>query len=283
MRVLKLKELEERIPKLFGIPSGVPGLDDLFFTFTMEEEGYRKVPLKGLPSASVVHLTGVPDTGKTLMAEQFALTQAARQFATLFVTVEVPAPFLAQGLRQRAQALRLAWEEIEDKVFLLELVRLPEVRENIGELCHHLTQIIRDHNIKACVIDSITGLYEGKETAARTIVRRLYEVMKEHYQTAIFISQKRSSHEEISAEAAGGYGVSHILDCTLVLTKMVVSRSTSSFYGKEPGDIVRTVRIDGCRVCGHDPRVHLLEIEETGIVRVGPALSAKAAELRTGR
>lgn len=280
MRLLKLKELEDRIPKLFGIPSGIPGLDDLFFTFTMEGEGYRKIPLNGIPSASVIHVTGVPDTGKTLMGEQFALTQALRQFPTLFVTVEVPAPFLAQGLRQRAEALGLVWEDIADRILLLDLTRNPEVRENAGELCTHLAKIIKGNDIKACVIDSITGLYEGKEMAARSTVRRLYEVMKEHYQTAIFISQKRSSHEEVSAEAAGGYGVSHILDCTLVLTKMVISRTTASLYGREPGNIVRTIRVDGCRVCGHDTRVHLLEIEETGIVRVGPALGARAFEPR---
>ncbi|ACX53043.1 putative circadian clock protein, KaiC [Ammonifex degensii KC4] len=280
MKIVRLKEMRDRIPKLFGIPSGVPGLDDLFFTVTFEEEGYRRVSLKGIPSAAVVHLTGVPDTGKSLMAEQFALTQAARGFATLYVTVEVPAHFLAQGLKLRARAMNLSWETIEEGLYLLDLARMPEEKENIGELCESLARIIREEEIKACVIDSVTGLYEGRETAARTTVRRLYEVMKDHYQTAIFVSQKRSSHEEMSAEAAGGYGVSHILDCTIVLAKMVVSRSTASLYGKAPGELVRTLRIDGCRLCGHDTRVHLLEIDDAGIVRVGPPLSELAAETR---
>jgi len=36
---------------------------------------------------------------------------------------------------------------------------------------------------------------------------------------------------------------------------------------------VRLFRIDGCRLAGHDPETHLLEITDTGLVRIGKALS----------
>jgi len=34
------------------------------------------------------------------------------------------------------------------------------------------------------------------------------------------------------------------------------------------GDTVRLFRIDGCRLCGHDTRIHLMEINELGLVEI---------------
>ncbi len=269
---LPLSKIKESIPRLFGIPSGVPGLDDLFFTFEYEGEEVKKVPLGGFPSSAVIHITGVPDTGKSLMGEQFALSQASRGYNVLFVSVEIPTPFLAQSLKERARALRIDWEDIEDRIFVLDITKYPELRDNIVRLDRVISETIEENNIKSTVVDSITGLYEGKEMLARTIVRKLYEVMKRYYQTSIFISQKRSSHEEESAEAAGGYAVPHILDCTIVLSKMVLSsKALANLYNRPLGDTIHTLRIDGCRMCGHDRRTHLVEIDERGIIKlVGP-------------
>ncbi|MDK2793790.1 MAG: hypothetical protein PWP75_418 [Caldanaerobacter sp.] len=275
MQVILLRDVAAKTPKLFGIPSGIPGLDELFYTAEIEEGEIVRVPLQGLPSASVIHLAGVPDTGKTLMGQQFAITQAARGYNVLFVTVEVPAVFTVQGLKQRCKGLGIEWGKIENSIYLLDLSHQTELKSSVDELTTKLGDIIREKNIKACVIDSITGLYEGQEMVARKLVRRLYEVMKDNYQTAIFISQKRSSHEELSSEAAGGYAVSHILDCNIVLAKIVASRTTASSYGVSPGEVVRTIRIDGCRMCGHDTRVHILHIDDLGIVKVGKAVSEK--------
>jgi KaiC domain protein len=275
MQVILLRDVAAKTPKLFGIPSGIPGLDELFYTAEIEEGEIIRVPLQGLPSASVIHLAGVPDTGKTLMGQQFAITQAARGYNVLFVTVEVPAVFTVQGLKQRCKGLGIDWNKIENSIYLLDLSHQAELKNSVDELTYKLGEIIREKGIKACVIDSITGLYEGQEMVARKLVRKLYEVMKDNYQTAIFISQKRSSHEELSSEAAGGYAVSHILDCNIVLAKIIASRTTASTYGVSPGEVVRTIRIDGCRMCGHDTRVHILHIDDLGVVRVGKALNEK--------
>ncbi len=272
MEVLPLSKIKENIPKLFGIPSGIPGLDTLFYTFEYEGDEAKKVPLGGFPSSAVIHITGIPDTGKSLMGEQFALSQASRGYNVLFVSVEIPTPFLAQSLKERARALRIEWEEIEDRIFVLDITKYPELRDNIVKLDRVIGETIEANNIKSTVVDSITGLYEGKEMIARTIVRKLYEVMKKYYQTSIFISQKRSSHEEESSEAAGGYAVPHILDCTIVLSKIVLSSKTlANLYNRPLGDTIHTLRIDGCRMCGHDRRTHLVEIDERGIIKiVGP-------------
>jgi KaiC domain protein len=268
-----LEEAGKRAPKLFGIPTGIEGLDDLFFTTKIEDGKPKKVPLGGIPSLAVVNLTGVSDTGKSLMAEQFAVKQASLGYRVCFVTVESPATFVASGLKERAKAMGIEWADIEDNIILIDAATHASIREDIENLLATLEYAVSSYDTKSVVIDSITGFFEAREMMARSIVRKLFNFMKQHYQTAIFVSQKRSGHEELTAEAAGGYAISHIVDCSIVLSKeLIMSKYAASLYKKPIGSIVRLFRIDGCRMCGHDTRTHIFEITETGLVKIGPAL-----------
>ena len=70
--------------------------------------------------------------------------------------------------------------------------------------------------------------------------------MKKWYQTSLFVSQKRSGHEELTAEAAGGYAISHIVDCSMVLFQdLILTPSQAKHYKKPIGEIDRLFRIDG--------------------------------------
>ncbi|MCF6191626.1 MAG: KaiC domain-containing protein, partial [Candidatus Hydrothermae bacterium] len=74
-----LREALRKAPPLEGVPTGVPRLDHLFYRVDLDTQGTpRRVPLPGYPRGAVIHLAGVADTGKSLMAEQFAVAQAAR-------------------------------------------------------------------------------------------------------------------------------------------------------------------------------------------------------------
>ena len=267
------EEALKKAPRLEGVPTGIDGLDELFFKSEIRNGKVVKVPLGGIPRYSVTNITGVSDTGKSLMAEQYTVKQASRGEAVAFITVESPAPFVTMGLRERANAMGIDFERIKDKIILIDAASHATLRENIPNLLATLAFAIKRYNIKHTVIDSITGLYEAKEMLARTVVRQLFNFMKKWYQTAIFVSQKRSSHEELSAEAAGGYAISHIVDCTMVLAKeLIMTQYQSKIYKKEVGDIVRLFRIDGCRLCGHDTKTHFMEITENGLVKIGPPL-----------
>ncbi len=266
-------EALKKAPKLEGVPTGVEGLDELFFRAEIKEGKVVKTPLGGIPRYAVVNITGVSDTGKSLMVEQYAIKQASRGEAVAFITVESPAPFVTIGLRERATAMGVNFEEIEDKIILIDAASHTSLRENIPNLLTTLAYAIKQYKIKHTIIDSITGLYEAKEMLARTVVRQLFNFMKKWYQTALFVSQKRSSHEELSAEAAGGFAISHIVDCTFVLAKeLIMTQYQAKLYKKEIGDIVRLFRIDGCRLCGHDTKTHFMEITELGLVKIGPPL-----------
>ncbi len=185
-----LREASKKAPRLFGIASGVEGLDDLFFTTEMRDGKPVKKPIGGYPSYTVVNITGVPDTGKSLMVEQFTIKQASMGYPVLFVTIESPAPFVASGLRQRATAMGIDYEAIQDKVVLVDAASYAILRRSIPTLLKTLAYAIKTYDTKSLVIDSITGLYEARETMARDIVRTLFNFAKKWHQTALFVSQK---------------------------------------------------------------------------------------------
>ena len=269
-----LKEAGKKAPKIEGVPTGIEGLDNLFFVTKIVKGKVKTIPLGGIPRYSVINLTGVSDTGKSLMAEQFAITQAYLGNPTIFVTVETPGTFLAASLRERAQAMGVDYKEIDKNNIIIDAASYRKLRENILNMTDTLAYAIKQYKVKNVVIDSVTGLYEHKEMLARQIVRRLFNFMKKWYQTAIFVSQKRSGHEELSAEAAGGYAVSHIVDGSIVVAKQtILSRAQQNLYGVPIGEIIRLFRIDGCRMCGHDTNTRIMEITPQGLVKIGPSLS----------
>lgn len=260
----------EKAPEIKGIPTGVEGLDDLFFVVREEKGKLVKKPLGGIPAYSVFNITGISDTGKSLLVEQFALKQASLGHKVAFVSVETPANFVAMSLKLRATAMGLDFEELEDRLIIIDAASNSVIRENLPDFLETLAYVIKTYKVKFTVIDSVTGLFEHKEVQARAVVRRLFNFMKKWYQTALFVSQKRSGHEGLTAEAAGGYAVGHIVDGTMVLAKEVIdSQFKAKMYSQAVGDLVRLFRIDGCRLAGHDSRTHYLEITETGLLRIG--------------
>jgi KaiC domain protein len=264
-----LGEVIQKAPELKGVQTGVKGLDEMFYKVEWEDGKPVRKPLGGIPEYAVVNLTGTPDTGKSLLAEQFVIKQASLGKKVCFVTVESPAVFVAGGLRERAKAMGVDFESVEDNIVIIDAASNSRLREDIPTLLDTLAHAYRNYHCSRTVIDSITGIFEAKEMLARSVVRALFNFMKKWYQTAIFVSQKRSGHEEISAEAAGGYAVGHIVDCTIVLSKEVLlSLSRAKTFKKEVGDIVRLLRIDGCRLCGHDTRIHIMEITDLGLIEV---------------
>ncbi len=269
-------EALKKAPEIVGVPTGIEGLDDLFFTVKEVDGRLQQVPLGGIPKYSVFNITGVSDTGKSLLVEQFAVEQARKGSKVAFITVETPANFVIASIKYRALAMGYNFDEFEDNIILIDAASNSRLRENIPDLLATLAYAIKEYKISFTIIDSITGLFENKEMMARSIVRRVFNFMKKWYQTALFVSQKRSGHEELSAEAAGGYAVGHIVDGTMVLAKeLITSQYAARMYKAKLGEIVRLFRIDGCRMSGHDTKTHYMEITQTGIVRILGALGEK--------
>ncbi len=269
----ELGELKAQAPKLFGIPTGTK-LDEMFWKIEEENGELVKKPLGGIPHLSVINLTGVPDTGKSLLAEQFALTQAENGYKVLFVSVESPVNFLYSSMKSKAKYLGYDFEKIKKNVVVIDASVNDEFRENPKALLDTMAYAIKEKGITNVVIDSITGLYEHKEVMARQIVRKFFNFLKKWKQTGVFVSQKRSSQGSDTAEAAGGLAVAHIVDGTIVLDKKIIeSRWDAKLYNLPLGSVIRTIRIDGCRLTGHDSRTWIFEITEGGTIDIISPLS----------
>ncbi|AGB04874.1 KaiC domain protein, AF_0795 family [Aciduliprofundum sp. MAR08-339] len=276
--VYELAELRDKAPRIFGIPTGTK-LDEMFYTVQYDEkkDTYVKKPLGGIPHLAVINVTGIPDTGKSLLAEQFAVYQAARNYPVLFVTVESPANFLYSALKQKAQVLGLDFESLERNMIIIDASQNVELREDVGVLLDTMAYAIKKKNTKNVVIDSITGLYEHREVLARQIVRQIFNFLKKWNQTALLVSQKRSSQSSETAEAAGGLAVAHIVDGTIVMDKEVImSKWAASLYKRKIGEVVRTIRIDGCRLVPHASETYLFEITDTGLIDIKEPLGKVA-------
>ena len=277
--ITSVSEAGSKAPKLEGVPTGVPGLDELFFVVRFKRRKPVKEVLGGIPRGAVMNLAGVSDTGKSLMAEQYAVKQAERGERVAFITVESPAAYVARGLELRAAAMGVDKKLVDENVVLIDAASYSVLREDMLSLLDTLAHAIRTYDVKHVVIDSITGLYEAREMQARLVVRQVFNFLKKWHQTALLVSQKRSGHEALTAEVAGGYGVAHIVDGTIVLSKEVIDSSYKErLYGVPLGETVRFLRIDGCRLSGHDTQTRLLEITEEGLVKVGPSLAELKAQ-----
>lgn len=262
--IIPAKEALQKAPQITGVKTGIEGLDELFFT--IEDNKLKK--LNGIPKYSVCNITGVNDTGKSIMAEQFSVYQAYLNKKVCFITLETPANFVVASMKLRAKAMGLD-EKIVDNIIFIDATSHYQLRDDIIAFLNTLAYAIKEFKIEFTIIDSITGLFENKEMMARVIVRRVYNFLKKWYQTSLLISQKRSSHELLSSEAAGGYAIGHIVDGTIVLSKEIIDTPyKAKIYKKPLGEIVRLFRIDGCRMCGHDTRVRFFEITKTGLIKI---------------
>jgi len=266
--VYELSELKQKAPELFGIPTGTK-LDEMFWKIEFEEDKPVKKPLGGIPYLSIINLTGIPDSGKSLLAEQFALFQANQGYKILFITVESPANFLYTSLKIKAEYLGLDFERLSKNIVVIDASENTELRENPRVLMDTMAYAIKEKRTNNVVIDSITGLYEHKEIMARQIVRQFFNFLKKWKQTAVFVSQKRSTQGAETAEAAGGLAVAHIVDGSIVVDKKVIeSKWETSLYNLPVGSVLRTIRIDGCRLTGHDTRTWVFNITEGGTIDI---------------
>ena len=264
----ELSELKERAPKLFGIPTGTK-LDEMFWKVEIEGDKPVKKPLGGIPHLSIINLTGVPDSGKSLLAEQFALYQANEGYKVLFITVESPSNFLYTSLKAKSAYLGMDFDRISKNIVVIDASENPELREDPRALMDTMAYAIREKKTTNVIIDSITGLYEHKEMMARQIVRQFFNFLKKWKQTALFVSQKRSAQGAETAEAAGGLAVAHIVDGSIVMDKKLIETRWDITTFKLPlGSVLRTIRIDGCRLTGHDTRTWVFEITEGGTINI---------------
>ena len=271
-----LRSFKDQSYKLEPVPTGVENLGKLFFISYVSEGKVTTKILGGFPREAVINISGSSDTGKSLLAQQFTVANAQKE-KVIFLTTESPKETLVASLKRISQVKGIPLSSIENNIIIVDVSK--SLGLNYKVLLPKLELLVKRSKASFLVIDSLTALFEDREVMARTVTRAIYQMAKANRLTTLLISQKRED-SPFSAKSAGGLAIGHIVDCNILLSKIVISSNFErSLYGKDIGEVIRTLRIDGCRLCGHASRTFIVEIDRLGLIKVvGPLGRRKEGE-----
>ncbi len=261
--VVKPDTAEEAEKPLKALTTGT-FLDDLFYT----PEGE---PLGGIPICSQFAITGLPGAGKSVLVEEIALKVAASGHKVLFVTAEdtwkspTPRFDLQARMKQKAAYLGLDWEIIRKNLFVLDTVFYPELRD-WNTFAETYRYVVEKEGIDLAIIDSVTIL-EAYRGALKYRVMELARYNQVKGVTGLFVNQ-RSAETWDSHEMAGGIGLAHNLDGTIIIDYgRVYWLDQQMDLNLKRGEFVRIARVLDCRLCNFEKRRIRIEITPEGFVR----------------
>ena len=261
--VLKPDEAVEAKKPLVGLPTGT-FLDSLFLT----PEG---TPLNGIPICGQFAITGLPGAGKSILVEEIAIRVAASGRKVLYATAEdiwksqTPRFDLQSRMKQKADILGLDWDKIRENLFILDTVAFPELRDwNV--FAETYRYVAEKEKIELAIIDSVTVL-EAYRGALKYRVMELARYNQLHGITGLFVNQ-RSAETWDSYDMAGGIGLAHNLDGTIIVDYgRVYWQDQQHDLQASRGEFVRIARVLDCRICNFVRRRIRIDINSDGFVR----------------
>lgn len=265
--ILRPKEKQNVAKKLVGFPT-MTFLDDLYLDS-------NEKPIKGVPFGIQLGITGLPSSGKSILIEEIAIKIAHDGKHILLITsedvwsVDSPRMDLENRCKQKADILGLDWKKIKENLFVMDAVTHTELRE-WDEFAQTYKYIVKHENIELVLMDSLTML----ENYRGNLKYRLQELTKFnqlHGITAIYVNQRAKEEWDVR-EMAGGIGLGHILDSTLIIDYgRTYHEQIRMDLDVKRGVDVRIVRVLGCRLCGFDGRYKEAEITKDGFLRLKEA------------
>ena len=261
--VLKPDEAPEAKKPLLGFPTGT-FLDYLFMT----PEG--KI-LNGLPICGQFAITGLPGAGKSILVEEIAIRVASSGRKVLYATAEdtwksaTPRFDLQSRLKQKADILGLDWNKIRENLFVLDTVAYPELRD-WNTFAETYRYVAEKEKIELAIIDSVTVL-EAYRGALKYRVMELARYNQVHGITALYVNQ-RSTEAWDSYDMAGGIGLAHNLDGTIIIDYgRVYWQDQQVDLAVNRGEFVRIARVLDCRMCNFERRRIRVDITTDGFLR----------------
>ncbi len=261
--VLRPDEAVEAKKPLVGFPTGT-FIDQLFLT----PEGKS---LEGIPICGQLAITGLPGAGKSILVEEIAIKVAASGRKVLYATAEdtwksaTPRFDLQSRLKQKADILGLDWNVIRENLFVLDTVAYPELRD-WNTFAETYRYVAEKEKIELAIIDSVTVL-EAYRGALKYRVMELARYNQVHGITALYVNQ-RSSEVWDSYDMAGGIGLAHNLDGTIIIDYgRVYWYDQQVDLGVERGEFVRIARVLDCRMCNFERRRIKIDITQDGFLR----------------
>lgn len=173
---------------------------------------------------------------------------------------------LQARLRQKADILGLDWEKIASNLYVLDTVSFSQLRD-WDTFAEAYRYIVEKGKVELVLVDSIT-LLESYRGALKFRLQELSRYNQLHGITAIYVNQRATEDWDTRA-MAGGIGLGHILDSTVVIDYGRVYHSDiKEDLGLKRGVNVRIVRVFGCRLCRYDGSYHRVEISDDGFLEL---------------
>ena len=261
--VLKPDEAIEAKKPLIGFSTGT-FIDQLFLT----PEGKS---LEGIPICGQFAITGLPGAGKSILVEEIAVRVSASGRKVLYATAEdtwksaTPRFDLQSRLKQKADILGLDWGKIRENLFVLDTVAYPELRD-WNTFAETYRYVAEKEKIELAIIDSVTVL-EAYRGALKYRVMELARYNQVHGITALYVNQ-RSSEVWDSYDMAGGIGLAHNLDGTIIIDYgRVYWYDQQVDLGVDRGEFVRIARVLDCRMSNFERRRIKIDITQDGFLR----------------
>ena len=260
--VLRPDEAPEAQKPLMGFSTGT-FIDHFFLT----PEGKTLV---GVPICGQFAVTGLPGAGKSILVEEIAVRVAASRRKVLFATAEdtwksaTPRFDLQSRLKQKADILGLDWNKIRENLFVLDTVAYPELRE-WNTFAETYRYVAEKDKIELSLIDSVTVL-EAYRGALKYRVMELARYNQVNGITALYVNQ-RSSEVWDSYDMAGGIGLAHNLDGTIIIDYgRVYWYDQQIDLEANRGEFVRIARVLDCRMSNFERRRIKVDITPDGFL-----------------
>ena len=241
-------------------------------------------PIDGLPYGSNSILTGLPNSGKSLLLEEIALKVADNGKKVCYTTSEEiwkteSSRFdLENRMKEKAKILGISWDTIRKNLFVLDAVAHAELRDWYTFVAAY-RQLVEKEKVEMLLVDSITML----EDSRGQLKYRLAEISKYnqlHGITAIMINQ-RSIEESDGLAMAGGIALSHVVDIVMILDYKKVWTGDGAMKidtGAKQGEVLFFFRTLKCRICKFDARYLAYKISNNGLVEFLPKPTIPVAE-----
>jgi predicted ATP-dependent serine protease len=261
--ISKPDEAPEAKKPLLGFATGT-FIDQFFLT----PEGK---PLSGVPICGQFAITGLPGAGKSILIEEIAVRVAASGRKVLFATDEdtwkstTPRFDLQSRLKQKADILGLDWNKMRENLFVLDTVAYPELRE-WNTFAETYRYVAGKKKIELALIDSVAVL----ETYGGALKYRVMELARYNQVngiTVLYVDQ-RSSEVWDSYDMAGGIGLAHNLDGTIIIDYENAPRCDQQVDLKQnKGEFARVARVLYCRMSNFERRRIKIDITQDGFLK----------------
>jgi KaiC/GvpD/RAD55 family RecA-like ATPase len=229
-------------------------------------------PIGGLPTASNSILTGLPNSGKSLLMDEVALRMSSEGHKVILVLSEEifrsdSGRFdLESRLKEKAKVLGLDWTKIAQNLFVLDTITNAELRDwsNFVTVYRSLCET---EKIEVLLVDSMT-LLEDNRGSLKFRLLELSRYNQKYGITSIVINQ-RAIEEADTLAMAGGIGLSHIVDTVLILDYKRLSSWDGQIKldtGAKQTEMINFFRILKCRICKCRMNYFQYDITKNGLV-----------------